>query len=128
VRLLLDTHVVLWWVLNDPRLPQRAYDILEDEGSDLYLSAASVVEMATKIAIGKLTLRAPLPNVLSDLASRGRVIELPVTNEQACRIVSLPLHHRDPFDRLLVAVALNEGLTLLTDDADIRAYPVPTVW
>ncbi len=119
---LLDTHVLLW-LLGDPgRVPQGVRDELGDRANELVVSAASALEISTKVRIGKLdapTLPTTLPRRLTDLGAA----ELPVTTEHALLAGSLRWEHRDPFDRLLVAQATLEELTLVTVDAAVVALP-----
>ena len=128
MRLLLDTHVFLWWTLGEPRLAPTALSMLVDPANGLFLSSASGFEIATKVGIGKLKLPTDVESFVADGMRRGRVDELPATLRHAYRVVTLPPHHRDPFDRLLIATALEEGLDLLTNDPEVRKYPVKTVW
>jgi PIN domain nuclease of toxin-antitoxin system len=122
VKLLLDTHAFLWFVAGDERLGRKARRVIEDDGAELYLSAASVWEMAIKSSLGRLTLPAPLTDYLTEKVADGFRI-LPVEWPHA-----LPFHHRDPFDRLLVAQALIEDLTVVTCDAAFRAYGATVLW
>jgi len=117
VRLLLDTHAFLWWCGDDPRLGDVERQAIR-EGAN-FLSAASVWEMAIKQALGRLQ----LPEPASAAVARLGFGPLPIAFEHAEATVSLPPLHRDPFDRLLVAQARMEGLTLVTSDPLIRAYP-----
>jgi PIN domain nuclease of toxin-antitoxin system len=119
VRLLLDTHVVLWWLTDDPTLADDIKDRI-DHDPEVYLSPATIWEIAIKQAIGKLAEPADLPE-------RVRATQLPeiaITSEHALVAGRLPLHHRDPFDRMLVAQARCEGLALVTRDAHIPDYDV----
>jgi PIN domain nuclease of toxin-antitoxin system len=128
VNLLLDTHVFLWSKANDRRMSSSAWGMLRDPNNQLYLSAISVVEMAIKTAIGKLTLDIPLADlVLSGMKDAG-IIEVELRSAHGIRLATLPQHHRDPFDRLLVATALEESLILLTNDAEIRKYDAKVAW
>ena len=123
-RLLLDTHVWLWWQSGDPRLGQETRELLQ-QASEVRFSAASVWEMAIKSSIGKLTLP-PNADVASELAHSGfRALPVEIVHAEAVR--HLPLLHRDPFDRMLVAQAQVEGLTLVTGDVALAAYDVPTL-
>ncbi len=121
MKLLLDTHVFLWWETGEARLSSAFHDAISWPGNPVYVSAATVWEIAIKRATGKLAFR----------GSAVRAIEkhgfsaLPVTVEHAERAGSLPRRHRDPFDRLLVAQAQMEGLTLVTVDEQILRYQVP---
>jgi PIN domain nuclease of toxin-antitoxin system len=125
---LLDTHAYLWWTLDHPRLSHLAREIIEDAQSDVFLSVASIWEIATKHAIGKLTLRAPLARVVIDEPDRNGIKTLDVSREHACRTAELPLLHRDPFDRMLVAQAQVEDLDLITRDPAVSAYAVRVIW
>ena len=116
MRLLLDTHVLLWWVQEPTRLSQASLAMLTDPTNELYLSSASVFEMATKVSIGKLKLASGVEAVVASASDRGNILPLPVTFRHCYRLGALPLHDRDPFDRLLVAQAAEEDLNLLTDD------------
>ena len=116
-RLLLDTQVVLWALAGHRRLPREARRLIEDH--EAVVSAASVWEIAIKVSIGRLD--ADPAAVRQALEPRG-FDELPVTGEHAARVALLPSHHRDPFDRLLVAQSLTEGLVLLTADAHLAPY------
>lgn len=122
MRLLLDTPVALWWLAADPRLSGTARHVL-DTADDVVLSVASVWEIAIKQRFGKLR---AAENVLDRLAEVGLRI-LPIAFDHAVAAANLPLHHRDPFDRLLVAQARAERLTLMTNDPRIAAYDVAHV-
>jgi len=121
MRLLLDTHVLLWALLDDPRLSadQRA----AIGGGELYISAASVWEIGIKRAIGKLD----VPEELFDIAVDAGCRPLPISWTHAEAAAALPLHHADPFDRMLVAQARCEGLRLASSDAKLAAYDVELV-
>jgi PIN domain nuclease of toxin-antitoxin system len=118
VSLLLDTHIVLWWLADDPTLADEMKDRLDRE-ADVYVSSASVWEVAIKQAIGKLE----PPDLPEQMRTSGFLI-LDITAEHAMTAGRLPLHHRDPFDRMLVAQAQLEGLTLVTRDAHVQKYDV----
>ena len=119
MRLLLDTHVFLWWCADDPRLAEPARRAIRSGANPVFLSAASVWEMAIKQALGRL--RVPEPPSLA--VARLGIAGLPVALEHAEATLELPPLHRDPFDRLLVAQARIEGLTLVTRDPQVLAYP-----
>ncbi len=127
---LLDTHVVIWWALGDRRLSKRAAALLRDPQSDLRLSAVVGMEVGAKVAIGKIELPGyPNPEAFfQDVVTCRPFTSLPILLRHGCATAELPLHHRDPFDRLLICQARCEGLTLLTDDPAIRRYDVPTLW
>jgi PIN domain nuclease of toxin-antitoxin system len=117
VRLLLDTHLLLWALGAPSRLPRRARTLIDD--AEVYVSAASIWEIGIKAGLGKL--RADPHEVLAALQSAG-FIELPVTGTHAALVADLPPVHRDPFDRLLVAQAHAEPMHLLTNDAVLAGY------
>jgi PIN domain nuclease of toxin-antitoxin system len=123
--LLLDTRVLIWALSAPRRLPTRVAALIRDPDTDVYMSAASTWEIAIKSTLGKID---------ADLAAVVRAAraadfdELPVTIAHTERLRDLPAHHRDPFDRLLVAQALEERLTLVTQDRFIAAYSVAHLW
>jgi PIN domain nuclease of toxin-antitoxin system len=123
VKLLLDTHTILWWLGADPRLGPSARAAIARAGAEAGVSAASIWEASIKRAAGKLS--GP------DLASAVRAAGLPflrIDERHAKLAGELPLLHRDPFDRMLVAQAMVEGLAVVTGDPDIARYGVPVVW
>lgn len=121
MRLLLDTHVVIWWDLGAP-MEREAMRAIR-EADEVYVSAASSWEIAIKTAIGKIQRSRPLAEVCAQSGFR----ELPVLMRHADELLTLPLLHRDPFDRLLVAQAIAEDLVLVTRDPAVAAYPVGTL-
>ena len=127
MRLLLDTQTWLWMQVSPERLRSQARDMLVDEANQLLLSAASSWEIAIKYALRKL----PLPESPADYVPArlrdGGVEPLAVLHVHALQVATLPRHHRDPFDRMLVAQARLEGLTIVTRDPDIERYPVATL-
>lgn len=117
---LVDTHVVLWWLNNDEKLTESHRKIITSDDSVCYVSAATIWEISIKQMLGKLTVP---PGYLDELTREG-FIELAISWEHARAVLSLPPIHRDPFDRLLVAQAQAEALTLLCVDENIRKYDV----
>ena len=124
MNLLLDTHVLLWALEDHPSLSLAARSAITDGGNLVFVSAATAWEITIKSALGKL--RAPTTGYLEELR-RHRFTPLDITTEHALAVETLPLHHADPFDRILVAQAQVERLTLVTRDARIRMYPVQTI-
>lgn len=124
MRLLLDTHAALWWLADDDRIGSEAERQLSDETNRVLLSAAVVWEVAIKRSLGKL--EAP-PDLAATLVGAGAQ-PLPITLEHAGAVGALPWHHRDPFDRLLIAQALKEGATLISQDETLDQYGVPRTW
>jgi len=121
VRLLLDTHLLLWAAASSKRLPREARALLEDLDNEAYYSAASIWEIAIKNSLGRKDFRIDLVALQSALPQIG-LIELPVCTAHAVGVTRLPPIHRDPFDRLLVAQSITEPLTLLTNDALLARY------
>jgi PIN domain nuclease of toxin-antitoxin system len=124
VRLLLDTHVMLWWALDDRRLGTEARRAIADAG-DVYVSAASIWEMAIKIGLGKLELVRFETADLPKLAEQLGFLDLAITAAHAALVAGLPSHHTDPFDRLLIAQAKLESLVVVTADRQFAPYGVP---
>jgi PIN domain nuclease of toxin-antitoxin system len=121
VRILVDTHLLLWVVASSRRLPRDARTLILDAANEVFYSAASVWEVAIKSTLRRQDFRAN-PTVLVRALAHSGFSELPVTAAHAVRVASLPAIHRDPFDRLLVAQSLAEPMTLLTNDAVLRGY------
>ena len=128
MKLLLDTHAFISWDQNPEKLSEVAHSACFDPQNDLVLSAASVWEMQIKAAIGKLTLRKPLRQLINDQIQQNGLGILPVTLDHTLRLDSLPSHHKDPFDRMLVAQALTESWQLITHDPMLGKYPIQVVW
>ena len=124
-RLLLDTHVFLWYITADPKLPATFRAAIQDPVNELYLSAASVWEAVIKHHLGKLPLPAPPADYLPQQREAHGIAGLPIDEGAMSHLAVLPPIHRDPFDRMLVAQALQHGLTIATVDSDIAAYSVP---
>ncbi len=122
--LLLDTHVLLWARGEYRRIGAKVRETITSPEVAVFFSSASIWEMAIKHASGKLRMPA---NLLETMAERG-FSELPVRSTDGLRAGALPPHHRDPFDRMLIAQAQSEGLTLVTSDTRIAAYDVPVLW
>ena len=124
MRILLDTHVWLWMALTPDRLSKSVRRLVETRENELVLSAASTWEMAIKYRLGKLKLPGDPAAVAPEWMARSMVDPLPVLHSHALHVATLPLHHYDPFDRLLVAQAQLEDLTVLTADGDFELYDV----
>ena len=119
----LDTHVLLWWLDDPNQLSKPAKKAISDGRNSVYVSAAVAWEIAIKKALGKLD----APDDLEAVIAANRFLPLPVTIPHALALLSLPNHHRDPFDRILIAQALHEGFRLVTRDVEIARYPVPQI-
>jgi PIN domain nuclease of toxin-antitoxin system len=127
MRYLLDTHVFLWLATDDPQLTPAARAIFVDNDQACFLSAASVWEMAIKSSLGKLVLATSLSQLVRGGLERGLRL-LDVTASHAYLIEHLPFHHRDPFDRVLVAQAMHEGMQIISRDGQLDAYAVTRLW
>ena len=125
MRLLLDTHVFLWYISADPKLPATFRVASQNPANEIYLSAASVWEVVIKHHLGKLPLPGPPETYLPQQRDAHGIASLPIDEGAMPHLAGLPLLHRDPFDRLLVAQALQHGLTILTVDPDVLVYSVP---
>ncbi|RJQ46661.1 MAG: type II toxin-antitoxin system VapC family toxin [Gammaproteobacteria bacterium] len=119
MRVLLDTHVLLWWLKADKRLSKEAEAIIKDPSNAIFVSAASVWEIAIKAALGQIEVD---PAAVTEAIAPSGFTELPVTGKHAAEISKLPPHHRDPFDRMLVAQSLLEPMRLLTSDRTLAQY------
>lgn len=123
MNILLDTHILLWWLADDPTLSKKARTIISDEKNLIFVSAISAWEIIIKMALGKLQ----APENLAEVIMENNFKELPVTLQHVLVIKQLPLHHHDPFDRMLVAQAKSESLTLLTSDEKNMLYDCPLI-
>jgi len=121
LKILLDTHVMLWWLADDKQLGIQARDLIADPGNDILLSVASLWEIAVKIRVGKL--QADVAEVADAIARDGFTL-LPISLASLRELMGLPMHHRDPFDHLLIAQAISEQAALLSEDQNIAKYPV----
>jgi PIN domain nuclease of toxin-antitoxin system len=128
VRFLLDTHTFLWWITDDPHLSERARQVISDPENDIFLSAASGWEMAIKTQLGKLQLPDRFEQFIAEQLFRNNITSLPVMMSHALHVQSLPLHHRDPFDRLLIAQGQLEKMPIITTDSVFADYDVEIVW
>ena len=124
MKLLLDTHLLLWAAENAPRMPEAARELIVDPGNELYFSAASLWEIAIKQGLGRPDFEVDARVFRRGLIDNG-YLELPILSEHAVAIEGLPAIHKDPFDRLLIVQAMVEGITLLTNDAVVARYPGP---
>ncbi len=128
MRLLLDTHTLLWADAEPSRLSNQARSLLLDAENEFLLSCASLWEMQIKVMLGKLTVRKPLAELVNEWETENGLTVLPITQRDIYEVSVLPSIHNDPFDRLIVAVARCENATILSDDPEIKKYPVPTIW
>lgn len=128
MKLLLDTHAFVWWATEDDRLSDRARELISSDDNEIFLSAVSAWELAIKAELGRIALRTDPVSLIPELMELNAFQGLPVFVSHALAVRWLPAHHRDPFDRLLVAQAVVEGLTLVTRDPQIARYDTPVVW
>ncbi len=128
MRLLLDTYAFLWFINGDARFSTTARALIEDSANTSSISVASIWEMAIKVSIGKLTFRQPFTTLLPQQLERNGIALLGITIDHALAVTALPFHHRDPFDRLLIAQAMTEQLPLVSADAVFDSYAVTRLW
>jgi len=128
MRALLDTHTFIWWITDDPRLSPRVREIIGNGKNELFLSAASGWEMAIKAKLGRLQLSDSLERFIPEQMALNAIESLPVKMSHALHVYKLPDHHRDPFDRMLIAQAQLENMPILTVDPQISRYPVKVIW
>src|SRR5258708_37711019 len=127
MKLLLDTHVYPWYILNDPRLPNNTRLLLRDKSNDVFLSAVSVWEACLNYYLGKLPLPGDPAHFLPVQRVAHLISPLPVTEDCLRHLQDLPMIHKDPFDRMLICQAIESECHLLTDDVAILKYPVPLI-
>jgi len=130
VKLLLDTHTLLWYVVGDPQLSKTAESLTADPANDVFMSPASYWEIAIKVSIGKLTLHQPYEDFIDLCVKRYGFSILPVEPRHTAAVSRLPfpLGHKDPFDRLIVAQAIVEGMSLVSVDPKLDIYGVSRLW
>ena len=128
MKVLLDTYTFLWWITDDNRLSSSASEIITNGDNELFLSAATGWEIAIKAQLGRIKLpKEPYPFIADQLRLNG-IQSLPIHMSHALHVYSLPNHHRDPFDRMIIAQAQLENLSILTMDPQIAKYKVKVVW
>lgn len=125
MKLLLDTHIFLWYVIGDSRLPASFRVAIQDPGNEVYLSVASVWEAVIKHQFGKLPLRSPPAESFPRIRDAHGIDSLVIDEGAMAHLATLPSLHRDPFDRLLIAQTLQHGLTMVTVDSEVAAYTIP---
>ncbi|MBO9613993.1 MAG: type II toxin-antitoxin system VapC family toxin [Dyadobacter sp.] len=125
--LLLDTHAIVWYITEDSRLPMSIRRQIEDSTNKCYVSIASLWEMGIKHAIGKLALHEGLSAVLETIEMSG-IKPLPIGLDHILSTSKLPLHHNDPFDRMIISQCLLEQMTMVSCDKQFRHYNVPVIW
>ena len=128
MKLLIDTHSFLWFIDGSSQLSATARKLIENAANERYLSVASVWEMAIKISLGKLSLGQPIEVQIPHQLSHNGIALLDIGVSHAAVVAALPLHHRDPFDRMLVAQARVEQLSVVSVDSALDAYGVTRLW
>ncbi|MBZ5599879.1 MAG: type II toxin-antitoxin system VapC family toxin [Acidobacteriia bacterium] len=128
MRVLLDTHALLWWWGEENRLSPRARKLIADEGNEILVSAASAWEISTKVRLGKLLVAIDLVRDFSDYLSRDGFFALPITAEHGLRAGLLPGPHKDPFDRMLVAQSQMEAIPIVSNEEVFDSYGARRIW
>jgi PIN domain nuclease of toxin-antitoxin system len=128
MKYLLDTHTFVWLDSASVNLSSKVHSIIADSNNMLLLSLTSIWEMQIKLQTGKLRLRASLPEIIKDQQQKNRIEILPTTLDHILYLSNLPDHHREPFDRMLIAQANIEQIPILSRDSQFAAYPVTVIW
>ncbi len=128
MNVLLDTHALIWFYEADPKLSAAARAAITDPANTIFVSAASYWEIAIKLGTGKLTLAVPYPDFIQHAILDNGFRILPIEPRHTAGLIGLPLHHRDPFDRLLIAQAVVEDIPIVSADAAFDPYPVRRIW
>lgn len=128
MKVLLDTQAFLWFIIGDEQLSQPARAEIENEENDLYISSASLWEMAIKVSLGKLTLTEPLETLITEQLETNGIGVLGITIPHVTKVSSLPFHHRDPFDRLIISQGLVENMPIISVDDVFDDYGVKRIW
>ena len=128
MRLLLDTHSFLWFTSNDSKLSDVAYAAIKHVNNEVFVSIASVWEIAIKVSIGKFDLRKPVDEFVEEQLESAGIELLNISVTHVAAVSHMPFHHRDPFDRLLIAQAKVENLSLVSVDAKFDVYGVTRIW
>ncbi len=128
MRLLLDTHAFLWFVTNDPHLSESALDLVAEPTNDVLVSPASCWEIAIKVSLGKYPLTVPFETFFREGIDENDMAILPIEIRHAAILSSLPMHHKDPFDRMIVSQAIVEQIPIVSQDVALDAYGVQRLW
>jgi PIN domain nuclease of toxin-antitoxin system len=127
MKLLLDTHAFIWFVEDDNQLPENAKRLIENSENEIYLSIASLWEITIKLQLNKIELSQPLEKIL-ELATLNGFVFLPILPNHLITLLTLDFHHRDPFDRIIIAQTIAEKLTIITKDKVFDGYSVERYW
>ena len=128
MKLLLDTHALIWWLAGDEALSQRAREAIADEANSIFVSAASAMEVATKHRIGKLPGAVLLARDFEQIVAAQGFVELPISVHHARLAGEMSIDHKDPFDRFLISQALSEGMVLVSNEALFDGYAIQRLW
>jgi PIN domain nuclease of toxin-antitoxin system len=128
MRVLIDTHVFIWWTSEVKKLSPQVYDLLSDSTTEAYLSIVSIWEMQIKFSLGKLQLKSTLSELVDDEINCNRIELLPLSLSHTYALSNLPAYHRDPFDRLLIAQSIDADLQIVSIDEKFDAYGVNRLW
>lgn len=124
---LLDTHTFIWFVEGDFQLSQSARQAIEKKGAENYVSVASLWEIAIKISLGKLELKTPFSRILEVIVKNGFKL-LPISFEDTLTLSTLPFHHRDPFDRIIISQCISQSIVALSKDQSFEKYDITIIW
>ena len=127
MNLLIDTHALIWFITDNEKLPLKTKQIIENKDNDIYVSIASYWEIGIKNSIGRLDLNSDLETVFKIIEETG-FETLPITTNQILKNSGLAFHHQDPFDRIIIAQAMMEEMTIITKDSQFKNYNIPTIW
>ena len=128
MKLLLDSHVLIWWSSSSEKLSKNVYDLIDDTNNTLLFSIASVWEMQIKLQLGKLNLNSNLPDLIDNQKRVNNLQILPIELNHIYALNNLPSHHKDPFDRLLIAQAIVEQIAIVSIDEVFNNYPIQRLW
>ncbi len=128
MRALLDTNAFLWFISGSDRLSNKARDYIADFNNDLVISTASLWEIAIKTSLGKLELLSPFDQLIPTQLEKNAIDVLPIEQDHISGIINLEFHHRDPFDRLIIAQGITEQIPIITSDRMFTKYPVEVIW
>ena len=128
MKVLIDTHVFLWSIASPKKLSSRARSVIESGNNQVFLSVASLWEIVIKVQVGKLSLPDHAERYLRRRIAETDIEVLPITAEHTLKLFSIPDHHRDPFDRILVAQSLEEQIAIVTADTAVTRYSVQVIW
>lgn len=128
MKVLLDTHTLIWAIEGDNRLSKKATELIESPQNTPCYSLVSIWEIAIKVQLGKLSISSPIDESLVALLESNGFEQIPIRFRHVCHVGNLPLHHRDPFDRLLIAQAETESIPLISKDSTLGQYNITRIW